>query len=154
MLEPLKQFYCDVCGEIIEKPSDGYVIWQRERTETGLGKEHGFKIIHQNECDKDRVNYPSSMHLDHFLGPDGMAYLLSFLSIGPVKANLGQTHEPKLDMDEFVDFFRRVQVPHYEEARQHFSHHEFLEDNCDNNEVGPYTQASLEATAKNPRYLP
>lgn len=153
MLKPLEQWYCDVCGEIIERPKDGYVIWKREHSDTELGKEYGFKIIHQNKCDKDRQNYPSSMHLDAFLGHDGMAYLLSFLSIGPVKAHLGQTYNAKLDMDEFVDFFRRLQVPNYEEARRRFSHPDFLDFNSDNNEVGPYVQSSLIATINNPAYL-
>jgi len=27
MLQPLKQWFCDVCGEVIEDPEDGYVLW-------------------------------------------------------------------------------------------------------------------------------
>ena len=27
LMEPLKQWVCDVCGKIIETPDDGYVVW-------------------------------------------------------------------------------------------------------------------------------
>ena len=43
-----------------------------------------------------------------------------------------------LDINELVDFIRRVQTPYYEEARQHFNDPDVLERLSDSNEVYPY----------------
>jgi hypothetical protein len=77
--------------------------------------------------------------------------VLSFLSIGPIKGNLGQVQSrPGIkDFDEFVDFCRRVQVPYYEEARTKFNHPGLLEDFCDANEIYPYQVKILERIAGN-----
>ena len=138
MIEPLKQWYCDVCSEIIEKPNNGYVIWKQGDDHLG----YGFKIIHQSKCDDK--SYRSSEALRTFLGEDGRNYLLSFLSIGQIKINLGQVSSSRVkDMDEFVDFFRRVQTPYYEEARRRFNESELLDYFSDSNEFNPYTEEAL-----------
>ena len=136
MLKPLEQWYCDVCGEVIEKPEDGYVLWGHTKGEIHL--ETGFKIIHQSRCDNDRL--PNSSHLPDFLGQDGLNKLLGqFLSIGPIQAHLSGPSGPRVaDIDEFVDFFRRLQVPYYEQARCYFHDPEFLEQYHDTNEIQAY----------------
>ncbi len=144
MDKPLTKWYCDVCGEVIEDVKKGYVIWKS----TEEMKDYGFKIIHQNKCDP-RDNYPLSGALEDFLGEDGISELLSFLSIGPVKKYLGQgSHCSVDDIDGFVDFFRRVQTPFYEEARRYFNKQELLEDYSDANEVYPYHLEQLEKIVK------
>jgi hypothetical protein len=75
---------CDVCGDRIAA-KDGYVVW---KTTDDL-KSSGFKIIHQGRC--DRRDYPASAALSDFLGPEGVAQLLAFLSLGPIKRRIGQT---------------------------------------------------------------
>jgi hypothetical protein len=139
MSQPLTYWYCDVCGEKIENVVGGYVIWK-----SGGLKAHGFKIIHQGKCDTNE--YPSSAALSDFLGHAGLAYLFSKLSLGPVMLNNGQSSHCQIeDFDEFVDFMRRVQVPHYEEARRHFNNRNLLEDLSDANEVYPYLPEQLES---------
>ncbi len=133
MDKPLTIWYCDVCQERIENFKSGYVIWRA----TDQMKAHDFKIIHQTRC--DRKDFPASAALEDFLGADGLSYLLSFLSLGPVKKRLSE--KPFFgvkDADEFVDFFRRLQVPYYEEARRLFGNEDYLDQNSDNNEVSPY----------------
>lgn len=143
MLKPLEQWYCDTCGHVIESPSDGYVIWKTDDNQ----KSSNFKIIHQGKC--DQKSYISSAALPDFLGQNGLAYLTGFLSIGPVKEKIGQgSHCDIKDMDEFVDFFRRLQIPHYEEARRRFSDHEVLERLSDWNEIAPYFPEELEKIIK------
>jgi len=133
MDKPLTVWYCDVCGDRIEDSSKGYVIWQTSKDMKG----RNFKIIHQGQC--DQRDFHSSAALNDFLGIEGLTNLLSFLSLGPIKKQIGQTpHCGIIDFDEFVDFFRRVQTPHYEEARRAFGNHELLEWFSDSNEVGPY----------------
>ena len=138
MDQPLTKWYCDVCGGVIEDVSKGYVIWKS----TKQMKSTGFKIIHQTKC--DHKDFPSSSALRDFIGIDGLARLLALLSIGPLKEKIGQgSHCDTEDMDEFVDFFRRVQTPFYEEARRRFGNRDLLDDFSDSNEVLPYMQDTL-----------
>ena len=69
-------------------------------------------------CDNDRLNYPCSAAISDFLGEEGLVRLLSM-------ADVGLLHSPEYkqqvkDMREFFEFFRRVQLPYYEEARLYF----------------------------------
>jgi hypothetical protein len=86
----------------------------------------------------------ATLELHDVLGPDGLAHLLYFLSIGPLKINAGSHTVPRIaDMDQFVDIVRRLQTPHYEEARRYFGASEVRDEYADSNEVGPYTQYAL-----------
>ncbi len=136
---PLARWYCDVCGEPIETVKEGYVIWGSN----AAGQDQGFKIIHQGRCDDK--SHPSSGALDTFLGLDGQANLLSFLSYGALKQAMGtKMSQPGVaDMDEFVDFFRRLQTPRYEEARRHFKDPDVMDGYADANQVLPYLPRSL-----------
>lgn len=142
-LKPLKEFICDVCGEVIKDIDDGYVVWRSDRDHDRL--QYDFKIIHQRDCD-DRT-CGNSMPLKKFLGIDGLSYLLTFYSLGPLKTlPLSKEFRSKnriLNNDEFIDFIRRVQIPYYEEARQYFSKREVLEDYSDSNEYYPYLPHNL-----------
>ena len=137
-LKPLEEFICDVCGEIINSPKEGYVIWRSDRDHDRL--QYDFKIIHQMICD-DR-SCGNSMPLKKFLGVDGLSYLLAFYSLGPLKTfplpNEFRSKNRIFNNDEFIDFIRRVQIPYYEEARQYFNKREVLEDYSDSNEYYPY----------------
>jgi len=140
--EPSK-WYCDVCGEPIDDAKSGYVIWRS----AAPSKDRDFKIIHQSRC--DRKNYESSNALEDFLGPRGVAYLLSFLSVGPALHNPQGGYNKVADMDEFVDFFRRCQTPFYEEARRRFQNERFREDFGDSNELYPYLPETLKRICEN-----
>jgi hypothetical protein len=133
MDKPLTVWYCDICGDRIEDINKGYVIWETSHEM----KEKSFKIIHQSKCDKKEFH--GSLALQDFVGPEGITFLLSFMSIGPIKKYLGQgSHCSIFDFDEFVDFFHRVQTPYYEEARRFFKNERLLDFFSDSNEVGPY----------------
>lgn len=139
MDQPLTKWYCDVCRETIEDVKNGLVIWKT----TNESKSHGFKIVHQGKC--DQKDYFYSDHLENFLGDDGMGVLLSTLSLGPIKNLLYKdVHCAANDIDEFVDFMRRVQTPFYEEARRHFKNQDLLEEYSDSNQVTPYQPEELE----------
>lgn len=132
MDKPLTKWYCDVCGNVIDDVEDAYAIWKSHETL----RYHGFKIIHQKKCDlKDHI---ASNALKEFVGEKGAAYLLSFLSVGPLKHNTENPYRSVSDVDEFVDFFRRCQTPYYEEARRRFGDSDLLENFGDSNEYYPY----------------
>jgi len=108
-MESLKQWICDSCGEIIERPEDGYVFWKSQNM-----KNREFQIVHHVKCNLDN-SFTRSMDLKRFLGADGLVRLLAMLDPGPM-------HQPNhqcevSEMREFVEFFRRIQLPYYEEAR-------------------------------------
>lgn len=144
-MNPLEVWTCDTCGDEIDSVAVGVVIW---RSLDPFPKAGGFKIVHQDRCDPGNSGgYTLSSPLADFLGHDGLAMLLTFLSLGPL-------HEPSermpqiVDFDEFVDFVRRVQTPWYEEARACFDDWEVREDYWDANEYGPYVSESLKRIAK------
>lgn len=133
MLRPLQQWYCDVFGDVIEEPELGYVIWKLDNQ----GRYFGFKVIHQTMC--DRKGHDGSVDIQSFTGQDGLTMLLAFFSAGPIKNRLGQKCECEVvDVDEFVDFMRRMQLPFYEEARRRFADADVLDRFADANEVSPY----------------
>lgn len=117
-MEPLKQWICDVCGKVIEKPKDGYVVWG----ENEQGQIDKIRILHKNKhvdghvtgCDHDR-RYSMSLPIESFLGDDGKVLLLSLIDPGPDFREEYRDHIA--DMRLFLEFFRRVQLPYYEEAR-------------------------------------
>ena len=136
---PLTIWYCDFCKEPIEDVNNCYVIWKC----TEKGAYYSFKIIHSVKCDQREV-YDRSLPIKEFLGIDGITNLLSFLSLGPIISNLSSGGFQQIhDFDDFVDFFRRVQIPYYEEARRKFNNQKLLSDFIDANEVFPYTQEGL-----------
>jgi hypothetical protein len=134
-MKPLASWTCDVCHEQIESVKEGYVVWS---TDDHLLK-RGFIILHKGKCDPRGLT--QSQALGDFLGPDGLATLTSFLSYGNINPEgLGNRIA---DMDEFIDFFRRVQLPWYEQAREHFSSEAVHRDYDGANEVQPYLQRDL-----------
>lgn len=139
MNKPFTEWKCDVCGQMISSVDEGYVIWRDDEERRPVD----FKVIHQGKC--DIKSYSGSMDIKTFLGDSGREWLLSFLSVGAIKRNLGEgTMTLPSDMDAFIDFFRRMQTPYYEEARTKFSQENVLEYHHDDNEVGPYLQDSLQ----------
>jgi hypothetical protein len=124
---PLERWRCDTCGGMIDGMEAGNVEWLSERMGSRLIA-RGFHIVHhgsaspfngpancyQHQYAAGRLDLP----LEDFVGINGIVQLLSFLDIGAF-------HEPDFrghaigDMREFVELFRRVQVPYYEEARKY-----------------------------------
>lgn len=140
----LGPWICDHCGDTIENPADGYVLWDRRQA----GPE-GYRIIHQGRCDDS--SYRSSMPLESFLGADGLTYLLSFLSVGPIRRALGdQSSSAVRDIDSFVDFVRRVQIPGYEQARPHYADPDVQARYSDATEHFPYRQEAIDELLRSP----
>lgn len=125
----------DYCGDAITEPLQALVTWS---TDSDL-RAHHFLYVHKGDCDKERND--KSWELSHTLGLDGHAWWMSFLTNGPVRH--GEPKAGVVDMDEFVDAFRRAQVPGYEEARPYFRSAEVQERYADAPEFGPYEPWAL-----------
>lgn len=156
MLTPLKQFVCDECGEVIDSPKEGYVEWEHGTDENGKMFARGFRIVHaaytsplkdknKEGCYKyDNSLYRSDIDLEYFL-KHAHQYMYSYL-------HLGFLHDPKNEIGcqidnfpEFVDFFKRLTIPYYEEARLSFG--QALTDGiiADENEVSLFTEDVLKS---------
>lgn len=127
-LEPLQQWVCDECGELIEEPSHGYVEWRR--TDDPPYAKYGFRIVHHalqspnrsrgGDCYYSRQERGGDMALPESLGVKGMIHLTSW--IDPGEEFLEEYDGPRVrDLREWTVLFRRLQIPHYEEARFHFA---------------------------------
>jgi hypothetical protein len=152
---PLDAWRCDTCGARITDPLTGIVIWRCDSD----GTYSDFRIVHKEtfspgpSCDPNNDVYNNSTELQELLGETGVAYLLSFLTAGPIIT--GPNPDPDedrshvADMPGFVDLFRRAQTPWYEEARTRFQDSRVLEWFGGNNEHAPYVPETLEEIAKN-----
>ncbi len=125
-LKPLEQFICDKCGEIINKPEEGWIEWISEINNDDY-KVYGFKIVHHSLHSPLKrggcyhyTNHSgrSDSHLNHFL-ENCIIQLLSFLDQGPYLSPEYKGPRVK-DMREFVKLTRRLTIPYYEEARLYF----------------------------------
>jgi len=149
-MQPLTTWTCDVCGEQV-KPRKGTVIARHTKDDDRLLT--GFLIVHKKvdgfTCDLGNENgYYYNVDLDTLLGQDGMAHLLGHLSAGPLIAE-----EPVIrvaDMDEFIDLFRRLQVPFYEQARTRFGDEDVTALYEGANEYYPYLPGELQKVASGP----
>jgi hypothetical protein len=119
-LKPLQQWVCDTCHEIIERPEDGHVQFHQD----GNKLYDDFIIVHhkpesplgnQNGC----YIYNLNVQLNHCLGDNGKAYLLSLLDPGEYFTKPFQPMTS--NVRAWVELFRRLQIPYYEEARQYWN---------------------------------
>lgn len=119
-MEPLKQWVCDVCGQVIENNEDAYVVWGRDES----GKIDKMRIVHKNYrlddgtktgCDRDQITYNESLPISNFLGAEGVAQLLAL--VDPGCYHVEDYVDRIADVRLFVEMFRRFQIPYYEEAR-------------------------------------
>lgn len=143
-MEPLKQWICDVCGKVIESPSEGYVVWGENED----GMVDKFRIIHQNRhidgkivgCDCDR-KYNLSMPLESFLGDEGKVQFLSIVDPGPEFTS--EYRDQIANKRLFLEVVRRLQIPYYEEARIYWNRARADGFFCGANEVWTYLPETL-----------
>ncbi|HET7000504.1 MAG TPA: hypothetical protein VFI33_04320 [Puia sp.] len=124
MLKPLEQFYCDTCDMLIEKVDDGAVEW-KDKSEAPEGRHlsGSFRICHntktKNCYQPERTGYNNNSALSKFLGEEGYIQLLDFIDRGSrIDKNYSGTRIS--DMREYVEFVKRLTIPHYEEARHYW----------------------------------
>lgn len=110
-LEPLKQWYCDHCGEIIKDVNAGWLEWLKD-DRTNI--EDRFRIVHNDKkCIYNERLLSSKglrtkdMHLDHYIGPDGLNNLLEIML------------RPIIDREELVKIIKRLHIPYYEQSLQY-----------------------------------
>ncbi|WP_429845350.1 hypothetical protein [Brevibacillus sp. FIR094] len=135
-LQIKNQWYCDYCGEVIEKPADGMLEWDSILDdENGLSADN-FRIVHHMSIKTCKTRRPDDNladgHLDWYLGPDGLNELLEI------------QRRYKLDTVKFNIIIRRLHVDLFEEALKYLplaiedGYHDY-----DPYEVGDLSQTDL-----------
>lgn len=119
-LQPLKQWVCDACGEVIKSPKDGYVQWNRN-SDLEISD---FVIVHHKPASprKHTENgcyiYDCDCDLESFLGESGIVELHGLLDPGPY--HMPEYKTMVTNIRKWSDFYKRLQLPYYEEARQYW----------------------------------
>ena len=127
-LRPLRQFYCDECGKLIESVDGGAVEYLYSPGEGAKPtKIWSFRIVHsilaspKDSCSHDESHFISGkstssmeLNLGRYLGHQGVSRLLAILEA--CRSGVMQFKDDK-EFGEFLDVFRRLQIPYYEEAR-------------------------------------
>lgn len=147
-LNPLVQFVCDACGEIIERIEDGWIEWLHDDEH----RNHGFRIVHHAATARemgrrcyayDRHPDRADMHLHDFVGNVGLVRALSLLHPGDLHSS-----EPNQcyirNANEYAVLLRRLTLPYYEEGRLYFDEAEADGFIGDANEVLVYTEDFLQ----------
>lgn len=145
---PLQSWTCDSCGGQIDDANMSLVVWREDEQ----GRGYDYQIVHKNtdgrKCDPgDQGGFEDSLEVSNFLGPNGASELLAMLSNGPI-ANSAQGMPEVANFDQFVDLFRRLQTPWYEEARSRFAEDDIQEDFGSASPAYPYHPDNLERIAK------
>ena len=127
-LQPLKQWICDRCGEVIKEPGHGWLEWLSENREEQY-LHHGFKIVHYKPYSPRKPEGSCSFYdsppqeqlkmdlpLSELIGLNGMVILLTFIDTGPFREEPFYGPHVK-DLREWTELVRRLMLPYYEEAR-------------------------------------
>ena len=103
---------CATCGQLIISVSDGWVEWLASEDDGGAEILKGLRLVHRESCRYDpRTVFRNGrsvvegLSLERFVGPDGLALLLSLLAAS------------ELPTAEVIELAKRVQIPGYEVAR-------------------------------------
>jgi hypothetical protein len=122
-MEPLRQFICDTCGELITEPDQGFIEWETDYV-SGR-KARNFKIVH-HALHSPRVGEgcyvidSASAHLQDMLGDRGIVRLINFIDVGEYLQPDYRGPDVN-DLREFTEFMRRLTIPHYEEAKMYWA---------------------------------
>jgi hypothetical protein len=115
-LTPLRQWICDSCGKLIEKPEDGWWEYLHD-TETGLIS--GFRIVHyggpcyyNEQALRHKNKLVGDMHLDQVLKSGGFGHMLHWLELSETR----KINE-RIEITDFTEIMRRLYLPYWEEAR-------------------------------------
>lgn len=107
-LKTKEQWFCDVCGGVIETAKDGMLEWDSLISEEGMIDAKNFRIVHVRSiegCKNNRSEeHLADGHLHWFTGPNGLNNLLSMYE------------RYTFDPIEFNKIIRRIHVDFYEEG--------------------------------------
>ena len=161
-LQPLKQWYCDTCGKIIQKPDEGYLEWRDKEVGSGDTRRrvmYGFRIVHQatysplkerkgrDGCYYSNAERGGDLDLPFFLGTQGLIEAANWIDLGSAWDE--EYRGPEVEnLREWAVIFRRLHLPYYEEARPYLEQAKAGGEFGDNNEVSFYLPETLKEIIK------
>jgi hypothetical protein len=159
-LQPLKQWYCDTCGKIIQKPDQGYLEWRDKEVGSGDNRRrvmYGFRIVHhalyspykesRDGCYYSNAERGGDLDLPFFLGTQGLIEAANWIDLGSAWDSVYRGPEVE-DLREWAVIFRRLHLPYYEEARPYLEQAKSGVEFGDNNEVSFYLPETLKEIIK------
>lgn len=105
-----RSWTCDTCQRLITNPSWAVLVASSDEQ----SRASDFRIVHKGPCDPG-PDHGLSWQVVDLLGPDGPQYLLSLLAPGLAQDVDGWPLVA--DLASFVDVWRRLYTPWYEQAR-------------------------------------
>lgn len=119
MLEPLRQFYCDKCNKLIERPLDGSLEWSINEVKGRL-RLGNFSIVHKYSSSTKSSCLDSSKDNKDLMGYMGenIGNILSFYDSGELINPIYEGPRPE-NLREFTEIAKRLSVPYYEEGRHY-----------------------------------
>lgn len=161
-LQPLKQWYCDTCGQIIKQPEQGYLEWRDKKVVAGGTSrylKYGFRIVHQSlyspcretrgreGCYYSNAERGGDEDLPSFLGTVGLIEAANMIDLGSAWDATYRGPEVE-DLREWAVIFRRLHLPYYEEARFHLEEAKSSTYFGDFNELAFYLPETLKEIIK------
>lgn len=138
---------CDKCSDDVTV-EQGLVAARRD----SHGLLQDWRIVHNGDCaPAENAGYTFSVELERMVGQDGLSHLLSLLSPGPLQVPDPSSPTPSEEIgnfDAYVDIFRRLHTPFYEQARRRFDSPEVQEQFHAATREYPYRLENLESIAK------
>ena len=140
---------CDTCGESITKHSDGWVEWISfpDEENTGKRKGRGFRLVHASHASPIKSCQVGGTYermggkglvmdrtLEHFIGPDGLMLLLSYIL------------EEDVSNQQVLEMIKRIHIPGYEQVRSHINEAMSKGAFYPNLPEGYYSQSQIKAT--------
>ena len=137
---------CDECSGDVILDGMGLVVARHDSSDSRYLLSD-WKIVHKGKCDPESsAGYVFNVDVGSLVGLEGQTHLLSLLSAGPLN-NSGPSNRIG-DLDAYVDIFRRLHMPFYEQARRRFDEPEVQDRFRDSNQYQPYLPEILETVAK------
>lgn len=106
-LQPLEEWICDVCGDIISNAHDSWLEWQQDVV---IKKDTDFRLVHPTckKSSKDPNFILRDLYISRVTGKDGLSKLINILETGSIE-----------NIKDFTEIIRRLHLPYYESARQY-----------------------------------
>lgn len=113
-----RQWFCDECGKLIERPEHGCLEWYLDSNDQTCG---GFEIVHQKDHSPNGKGGCGGYHeggsepLRNLVGDNAIPGMLKFIDQAAEEPVFRgpRTHAFR----EWAEVFRRLTIPYYEEAR-------------------------------------
>lgn len=109
---------CDSCGELIQKPEDGWVEWI---VSVSKNEAYDLRLVHHAVSGGRSCQYHQTLVYQKYNGIISDAGLPTFLGADGLMQLLILLAEQRLPQGQVLEMIKRLHIPRYEHARHHFN---------------------------------